>query len=351
MKLEPIEDEGYGALPPALLASPRSPDSAILQAALTECGIPTRVVEGPQALEVAPESIGSLVLTQEAFTPELRAAVATLLDQQPSWSQLPVVVILEHRGPGIAWQEVLLEQWNRANVTFLVRPLSGLEVQSAVQLATSARMRQFRIRDQLDQERELRRELNHRVKNILATVQAIAKMTERTAQGSDPFRQFSERLAALGRVHGALDRVSHDGETFKGLVQTVLQPYLSEGEQRFTIAGPDTPLTGTAASMLGLCLFELATNAMKHGALSVDDGHVLIELARCEDGASFRWQESGGPEVRTPTRRGYGTRFLSSTLASVFGGEAKFDYAAEGFGLSARGRAAKLFREEKFIVS
>jgi two-component sensor histidine kinase len=332
------------ALPPILLAAPRPPDRAVLAAALREGGVavidPGDPADWP-AGRVA--SAGCLVLTQEALTPAFRDRVAAALEAQPAWSELPVVAVLERGRPGAEWREALQARWRRTNVTFLIRPLTGLELQSAVQLAMASRLRQLRIRDQMEQERELRRELNHRVKNILATVQSIANSTRRTAEGSDAFDRFGERLAALGRVHEGLERVAAEGETFESLAQAVLAPYLAADAGRFVVTGSPDPLESSVCNMLGLCLFELATNAAKHGAASTAHGRVAVELTRANGSARFSWTEADGPAIATPTRQGYGTRFLRMTLASLFGAAPRFDYDPGGFRLSVEGPAKGVF--------
>ena len=344
-------DDDPGGLPPAHLGVPRDADAAVLRQALEEARVPTALLprlDGSAtdgaASPIPAERMGCLVLTQEMLTDPFRAAMAALLDAQPAWSELPVVVILEQGEPGPRWSDVLIRDWPRAQVSFLFRPLTALEMQSAVQLALGVRLRQFRIRDQLSREKELRRELNHRVKNIFATVQAVANLTRRTANGADPFALFDERLAALGRVHGTLERVGGTGETFETLARTVLAPFLADGAEKFSIAGPPDALDPSACNLLGLCLFEFATNAVKHGAPSVPEGRVAIELAVEEDGvARLSWTERHGPPVRQPTRRGYGTRFLVMTLTSIFGEAPELLYDPEGFRMTVEGRPRSLF--------
>ncbi|RYH01355.1 sensor histidine kinase [Salipiger sp. IMCC34102] len=341
----PVPERVADDLPPALLVSPRRPDSVVLESALVECGIPARTALDETELAARIDEVGCLVITQEAFTNGVREAIGRVLDNQPAWSELPIVVILDHRTPDPGWNDFVLNRWQRANVTFLVRPLSGLELQSAVQLAITARMRQYLIRNQLEQERELRRELNHRVKNIFATVQAVASMTRRMAtEDEDAFVQFEGRLAALGRVHGSLEQVERGAETFGSLARMVLAPFIVEGEDRFTITGPDRELSSFSGNVIGLCLFELATNASKHGALSVDQGHVRVELSEIAEQARLSWIETGGPPAQDPTRKGYGSRFLTTTLGSIFGNPPQMIYAAEGFRLIAEGRPDDLFR-------
>jgi two-component sensor histidine kinase len=331
-------------LPPVLLAAPRAPDRSVLAVALHESGLPV-LEEGDPMVWPADQvlSAGCLVLTQEALTTDFRDRIAPLLEAQPTWSELPVVALLERGRSGDEWREALQARWLQANVPFLIRPLAGLELQSAVQLAISARLRQFRIRDQMAQERVLRFELNHRVKNILATVQSIANSTRRTAEGNDAFDRFGERLAALGRGHEGLERVAAEGETFESLVRAVLAPYLATNEGHFAIAGPSDPLESSVCNMLGLCLFELATNSAKHGASSIERGRIAVELTRVHESVRFSWTESDGPAVAAPTRHGYGTRFLRMALSPLFGATPRFDYDPRGFRLSIDGPADGLF--------
>ena len=144
-------------------------------------------------------------------------------------------------------------------------------------------------------------ELNHRVKNILATVQAIARQTFRSGPLDSRAREtFEARLHALSRAHDLLTRENWDGAEMAAVVAQVLAPYQ---RQRFEIEGPQLRLPPRVALALTLALHELATNAAKYGALSVPSGRVAITWAvRPGDPPhlALRWQEHGGPLVSPP---------------------------------------------------
>nr|WP_269751249.1 sensor histidine kinase [Acuticoccus mangrovi] len=217
---------------------------------------------------------------------------------------------------------------------------------TATQSALRARLRQFRLRDQLEREQELRRELNHRVKNILSTVQAMARMTQRLG-GSDGsrFNDFEARLGALSTVHAMLQDDRGEPATLRHVVSELIAPYANGEEGRVSVSAPTRPLDPEAAKTLALCLHELATNSAKYGAFSTEAGHVDIRLARDGEGWAFSWTESGGPPVTPPQRQGYGTRYLNGALQSLFGHSPDFDYAADGFRLRVGGAQPVLFAD------
>lgn len=172
-------------------------------------------------------------------------------------------------------------------------------------------------------------ELKHRVKNVLATVQAIARQTfGRTANGSGDIDTFVERLAALGRAHDLLTLGNWQDTDFRSLVTETLSPYADE---RFTIAGPDLRLSPRCAVAMSLSLHELATNAAKYGALSVPGGHVSIAWnLPAADRFELVWQESSGPPVAPPQHKGFGSKLITTLLAAELGGEVRLDYPPQG---------------------
>jgi two-component sensor histidine kinase len=170
------------------------------------------------------------------------------------------------------------------------------------------------------------RELQHRCNNLLAVIQAIAHKTLAGGTSLEEARiAFEARLQALARAHRQLLRSSWTGVSLDELVRQALEPFGTRSE----IAGGDVTLNPKDAQNLSLALHELATNAVKHGALSRPDGRINIAWAvRGAEGGrvlSFHWQERGGPPVVAPTRRGFGTTLLKATF-----GEVRFDYAPEG---------------------
>jgi PAS domain S-box-containing protein len=189
-------------------------------------------------------------------------------------------------------------------------------------------------RDADEHQQVLIRELHHRVKNILATVQAIASATGRSAKTFAEFRDdFSDRLVSLGRTHSLLTREAWAGAELHDILKSELEPYLDDSG-RITIEGPTVSVPRDMVVSVGMAVHELTTNAVKYGSLSVPGGrvHVAIETdgAPVEPKLTMVWTESGGPTVQTPTRRGFGSLLLNRLLSSQLGGQLAIDYRPEG---------------------
>ena len=177
-------------------------------------------------------------------------------------------------------------------------------------------------------------ELDHRVKNVLAVVQAMARQSLRGVDEAQVDR-FVGRLAALARSHNALAENGWQGAGLYRLVADAVAAYRSENGMRVTLGGPDVHLTPRAAQSLGLALHELMTNAAKYGALTAVDGAVDVGWSLQGDGAAARlvvvWRESGGPPVEAPpSRSGFGTRLIELTVAVELDGRLDLDYRRSG---------------------
>ena len=181
-------------------------------------------------------------------------------------------------------------------------------------------------------QRLLINELNHRVKNTLATVQAIAAQTFKSAPGGEEARRtFEGRLMALAQAHDVLTRENWEGAELREIALEAVAAYRQEGD-RFAFEGPELRLEPRAALSIAMALYELTTNAAKYGALSASGGRVAIRWeVRSEAGRRLvlRWEESGGPIVVPPSRGGFGTRLVRS-LASELGGTVDLAYAPTG---------------------
>jgi len=178
-------------------------------------------------------------------------------------------------------------------------------------------------------------ELNHRVKNTLATVQSIASQTLRNvATVAEGRTAIEQRLIALSRAHDVLTRENWEGASLREIILQALEPYRSYGEARIRLQGPDVRLRPRMALALSMALHELATNAVKYGALSNDRGQIRIEWKLDSAGTpphfALRWEESGGPPVAPPSRRGFGSRLIERSLAQDLGGEVKVDFMPAG---------------------
>ncbi len=177
-------------------------------------------------------------------------------------------------------------------------------------------------------------ELNHRIKNVMATVQAIASQTLSSATSVEEARAaFGSRLIALGKSHDLLTRENWAGADLRTIVSETVEPH-SGGTKRFRIDGPKLWLLPRAALSIAMALHELATNAAKYGALTTESGQVDISWQLVGDGKdrrlSMRWTESGGPPVKHPTRKGFGSRLVQRVLAAELGGEVDVSYEPSG---------------------
>lgn len=176
-------------------------------------------------------------------------------------------------------------------------------------------------------------ELNHRVKNSLATVQAISAQTLRGGGAPLEVREaLTSRLLALARAHDVLTDSRWAGARLEEIAAQAAEPY---GQERFRIEGPTgVMLPPRAAIAMALAFHELATNAAKYGALSNESGEIQLawRLDAAADPPKLRlsWRERGGPPVVPPTRKGFGSRLIQRGLAAEFVGEVRMDFPPSG---------------------
>lgn len=189
------------------------------------------------------------------------------------------------------------------------------------------------------QTRMLMQELNHRVKNVLSLVQSMARQTLR-ASGLEPtaWERFESRLIALSHSQDILVSESWTGADIARIVADALRAVVPSG--RVHVDGPYAWLDARAAMGLALSLHELGTNAVKYGALSAAGGQVRVSWAQAyaqdEDTVAFTWVETGGPAVRPPERRGFGSRLIETAFAFQGPGRVQLDYRPEGLVMRAR---------------
>jgi two-component sensor histidine kinase len=220
--------------------------------------------------------------------------------------------------------------------------LVGIAAQASVGIDNArlyqAAQREIAERRQAEQHRELLiNELNHRVKNTLATVQSVAAQTLRDSALEHAVREaLDARLIALSDAHNLLTEQNWESATLGAVVEMALRPYRSERGDRFNVGGPEVHLAPKTALAVAMALHELTTNAIKYGALSNDTGRVAIEwdltLTGGPDERRLRmsWRESGGPPVQQPKRRGFGTRLVARGLSAELGGTVDLAFAPEG---------------------
>jgi two-component sensor histidine kinase len=174
-------------------------------------------------------------------------------------------------------------------------------------------------------------ELNHRVKNTLATVQAMATQTLKSVEPG-PRDTFLARLFALSSQHDLLTLDNWEGASFEGVLRRALRPWREQGRARFKIEGPAVHLDTKRALALGMAFHELAANAAKYGALSNASGLVKVSWTLETEGKrlNLRWEEEGGPPVTAPSHRGFGLRLIEDGLGREISGTVKLDFRKEG---------------------
>jgi two-component sensor histidine kinase len=202
-----------------------------------------------------------------------------------------------------------------------------------VQLFQSLAAGEKAARRQVDMQRLLIDELNHRVKNTLAIVQAIAAQTSHRARDPAEFAaSLSGRLNALARAHDLFTRTARAGVDLAALIKEQLA-ISSGGDDRIAASGPEFMLEPQAAQHLGLVLYELGTNARKHGALSTPAGRVditwSVDAEPLPPRLLLRWVECDGPEVEPPGRRGFGSLMIEQGLRHI-GAQAYLDFEKSG---------------------
>jgi two-component sensor histidine kinase len=176
-------------------------------------------------------------------------------------------------------------------------------------------------------------ELNHRVKNTLSILQAIAVQTFRSASKAER-EKFEGRLGALAEAHNLLSAEKWRGSDLQDVIGRVLQPYMLSNPERMQMYGPTVPLSPRLAVVLSMIMHEMATNAAKYGALSNDAGTVRLdwEVTTEDAGPKLRlvWAEAGGPPVVAPVQRGFGSRLIERSARDQLGGEATVDFLPRG---------------------
>ncbi len=180
----------------------------------------------------------------------------------------------------------------------------------------------------------LMREVNHRAKNMLGLIQAVARQTAAT-RPEDFIERFGQRIQALAANQDLLVKSEWKSVPLGDLIRSQLAHFGDLSDARVSLDGPPVEITAAASQALGLALHELATNAAMYGALSTDAGRVAVSWSVHSDTAgetrfAVSWRESGGPPVEKPARRGFGSTVMGSMIKMSLGCEAKIDFSKDG---------------------
>jgi two-component system, chemotaxis family, CheB/CheR fusion protein len=185
-----------------------------------------------------------------------------------------------------------------------------------------------------EQQRQLIGELNHRVKNMLAVVAALARQTLRKSADKPEYGTFLGRLQALASAYDLLTRDGWGNVPLRDVVLSEMEPYVGRQKERLVLEGRDVLLRPRAALALGMVVHELATNALKYGALSVPEGRVTVtwEIGERDRNAALRvqWREVGGPEVTGPSHEGFGSKLIAQQIRYELRGDTVVNYPPSG---------------------
>src|SRR5215213_6621953 len=325
---------------PVLILAPSGRDAAVAATILGEVGVSATVCPNLDALVSDLDRAGGAIVTEEALLHSDRRALAAWVRQQPPWSDFPFVLLTFRGSHADAGLTELL-----GNVTVLERPFHPSVLANAVRCATRARQRQREAEAYLlerkrseEHQRLLIRELQHRVKNTLATVQALLRATARSASTVEGFKQvFEARVLSLSRTHNLLVENTWRAAPIRNILRSELGPYDDGAGTRVLLAGPAVELSAELALPIGMAVHELTTNAAKYGAFSTPRGWLEVEWdVRGTDGSrrlALRWTEHDGPPVEAPSRKGFGSSLIQRLLATQCRAEIDFDFDRLGLRL------------------
>ena len=174
-------------------------------------------------------------------------------------------------------------------------------------------------------------ELHHRMKNTLAIVSAITSQSIKSAKTlEEAGKTIGDRLHALGVAQDLLVHERWTGAGCRTLIESAVKAFQSKGLDQFEIAGENIAISSGPAVSLSMVIHELCTNAVKHGALSVADGLVSISWTAVDNRFKLHWKESGGPPVKEPSRRSFGSRLIEQALPGQLLGEARLRFEPDG---------------------
>lgn len=214
------------------------------------------------------------------------------------------------------------EPWTAENIS-VARRLAG-EIKKALQVADDGRVQRQHLK-------LLVHELNHRVRNILTLVRSLIAKTQAPGTTLEDYQvALEQRIFSLATAHNMLSRAADGNVDLYELVEVELAPYSKDHPHRARIQGPQVRLSPSAGPMMALVLHELSTNAAKHGAYANDRGWVEVTWGTSPEGLYLEWAEHDGPEVKPPSRRGFGRSLLERALPHELDGEAELRFAPKG---------------------
>ncbi|WP_411970860.1 sensor histidine kinase [Mesorhizobium sp. BR-1-1-8] len=323
--------------PNVLLLLPTGRDARIAASILAASGIDSSICSNLEDAMLLLDHAQCLVVAEEALINCDRSRFAVWLQNQPAWSDFPIV-LLTMRGTEFDKRLSFLDRY----LVVLERPFLASSLANSVRSALRARSRQLEVRSYIEQKQEvsqrqnlLIRELHHRVKNTLANVRAMMGATAKSSGTVEEFvKDFSARIVSLAETHSMLTDDYWQTAFLHNLLKGELDHYETRDSPRIRIEGPSVPLIADIAVPIGMAFHELASNSSKFGALSHPRGQLDVHWSVADTGdkhmLSLSWQESNGPRVEAPKRRGFGTALLEKVVPLQCDAQVELHYRQEG---------------------
>jgi two-component sensor histidine kinase len=307
----------------------RRRDAEVASKLLTEAAFPVKIcMDAADLVAELKSGAGFAVLSQEIAAPSAASQViGEWVRAQPAWSDLPIIMFTGRTDdPGRNRVAATLQD-EFGNLSFLERPFHPTTLVSLARTALRSRQRQYEARALLGRYELLARELQHRTKNLLSVILSIASASLR--EGGDGSEALIARLHSLAKAQDLIFEEGGGGALLDHVVRKIVDSFGA----RISVEGPEVFLKAGVAQGFALLVHELATNAVKYGALTVPSGNVTVRwrlnAAVEEPTVSFVWQEHGGPPAAPPEHRGFGTLLLERAVASEE--PPRLDYRPGGF--------------------
>lgn len=320
-----------------LVLAPVGRDARIAASILATNGIRSHICANLDETLTYLDQAQCLVVAAEALISSNRTQFAAWLDNQPTWSDFPIV-LMTMRGAEIDKRLSFLDGY----LIVLERPFLASSLTNSVRSALRARARQLEVKSYIEQKQEvadrqklLIRELHHRVKNTLANVRAMMGATAKSSGSVEDFiRDFSARIVSLADTHSMLTDDYWQMASLHKLLESELRHYDTNDKSRVLLKGPDVALVADIAIPVGMAFHELASNSSKYGALSRPQGRLEVRWSVDSSGSSkivtLDWQERDGPVVEQPAKRGFGTTLLEKVVTVQCDAKVELSYHRDG---------------------
>jgi two-component sensor histidine kinase len=323
--------------PAVLVLAPLGRDAQIAASLLAANKIDTHICRSLEEVVSLLDKAQCLVVAEEALISSDRSQFAAWLENQPAWSDFPIVLLVM-RGTEFDKRLAFLDGY----LIVLERPFLASSLSNSVRSALRARSRQLEVKSYIEQKQEvadrqklLIRELHHRVKNTLANVRAMMGATARSSDSVDAFvRDFSARIVSLADTHSLLTDDYWQTASLRKMLEGELSHYDTRDKPRILLEGPDVALIADIAIPVGMAFHELASNSSKFGSLSCAQGRLDVRWSVENSGnvqvVNLDWQERQGPKVEPPRRRGFGTTLLEKVVTVQCDAKVKLSYDPDG---------------------